>query len=165
MLGMECQAFPVLAAPGACWAGRNWTLNGVELSVAPGNEFRLDRGPGDPPVPYPGVFRTPVCSDWRGMQSFQTEIFWPNERPALFAVRVDDRPGNPPYADRFQQEFAVTQGWNAVRIPAAALSRTTGGRPLQQDAIRHWGVFLVSGSPFDYFSMGMVRLVMQQEDP
>ena len=165
LMGMECRAFPVLAQPGTLWAGRNWTLNGVQLSTASGNEFQLEHESGDDEVSYPGIFRTPICSDWRGAQSLQTAIYWPEERSAIFAVRVDDRPGNPAYADRFQQEFAVTQGWNSVHIPARGLNYTSGGKSMQLDNIRNWGVFLVSGSPFDYFLLGVVRLEMQQENP
>ena len=95
----------------------------------------------------------------------QADLFWPEAGPAVFAVRVDDRPGNPSYAERFQKEFAVTQGWNAVRIPAEEIAKTPAGRPLRLDQVRQWGVFLVSDVPFDYFLVGTVRLEMQEEKP
>lgn len=95
----------------------------------------------------------------------QMDLFWPEAGSAVFAVRVDDRPGNPPYAERFQKEFAVTQGWNAVRIPAEVIAQTAGGHPLHLDQVRQWGVFLVSDVPFDYFLIGTVRLDMSEEKP
>ena len=95
----------------------------------------------------------------------QVDLFWPESLPAVFAVRVDDRPGNPPYAERFQKEFAVAQGWNAVRISAEEIAQAAGGRPLRLDQVRQWGVFLVSDIPFDYFLVGTVRLEMQEEKP
>ena len=95
----------------------------------------------------------------------QVDLFWPEAWPAVFAVRVDDRPGNPPYAERFQKEFAVTQGWNAVRIPAGEIAQTAGGRPTRLDQVRQWGVFLVSDVPFDYFSVGIVHVELQEEQP
>ncbi|MGD9613359.1 MAG: hypothetical protein AB7V22_10735 [Kiritimatiellia bacterium] len=161
----EAHAFPVLARPGSLWAGRGWELNGVKLSAARKGSFNLAPDPESEAGAYPGLFRPPVCRDWRGLRALTAELFWPMAVPAVFAVRIDDRPGNPPYADRFQKEFAVTPGWNAVRIPAAEIARTAGGRPLRLDDVRLWGVFLVSDVPFDYFYLGPVGLDMQEEMP
>lgn len=161
----EVRAFPDLARPGSRWAARGWELNGVEFSAVPGEGFKLAPIRNAKPGPYPGLFRPPVCRDWRGMRRLETAIFWPETAAAVFAVRIDDRPGNPPYADRFQKEFAVTQGWNAVEIPVADLAHTAGGRPMRLDDVRQWGVFLVSDVPFDYFTLGPVSLDMQEERP
>ena len=168
MVRMETHAFPVLATPGDRWASRGWSLNGVRLSMVSGKEFRFSRTSRDGeggPVSFPGVFRAPACPDWRGTKAFHADLFWPSGNSAVFAIRVDDRPGNPPYSERFQREFAVTQGWNSVEIPAEELDRTSGGRPLQLGMIRQWGVFLVSDIPFDYFLLGVVRLELHQEQP
>lgn len=164
MVRAETRSFPVLAEPGDWWAGRGWSLNGVRLSPACRDGFRFERAAShgeERAVYYPGIFRVPACPDWRGTKALQAELFWPDRDPAVFAIRVDDQPGNPPYSERFQREFTVTQGWNSVRIPAAELGRTSGGRPLQMGTIRQWGVFLVSDIPFDYFLMRIVRLELQ----
>ena len=166
LAGLESRAFPVLMAPDAAWVRHGWTLNGVRLVFTATDSVRFERDP----VPggnrvYPGAFRASRHGDWRGVQSFRISLYWPMEMPAVFAVRVDDRPGNPPYADRFQREFAVSQGWNSVAIPAAELQRTAGGRPLTLGSVRQWGVFLVSEVPFDYFLVGPVRLELQKETP
>lgn len=165
MVRMETRAFPVLAQPNTRWAGRGWMLNGVERAVGQSKTFRFRPAPGGDGSPYPGAFREPVCQDWRGVRVLKTALYWPAPHPALFAVRVDDLPGNPPYAERFQREFSVTQGWNDVRIPAEELARTSGGRPLRLESIRRWGVFLVSDALFEYFLLGPVRLDLQQESP
>lgn len=164
----EIRVFPSLAEPGALWARGGWVLNGVRISAPSEAAFRIEGEPWDGKsarVPYPGVFRAPARSDWRGMRSWRAELFWPGPAPVLFAVRVDDRPGNPPYAERFQREFAVTQGWNAVEIPAEELGRTSGGRPMRLDQIHRWGVFLVSNARFDYFLVGAVRLELKEDRP
>ena len=161
--GLERCAFPVLAAPGAGWASRGWNLNAVKLSVGANRQFRVARKAprrAGQPEPYPGLFRAPVRRDWRGMAAWQTALFWPGSAPAVMAVRIDDRSGNPPYAERFQREFAVTQGWNAVRIPLADIAAA-----LEPAAIRQWGVFLVSAEAFDYFLLDAVRLEPAQEPP
>ncbi len=165
MVRMETKAFPVLAQPTALWAGRGWSLNGVELAASEQKGFTLRPASRDGEFSYPGIFREATRSDWRGMRSLTADLFWPAPVPAVFAVRVDDRSGNPSYADRFQREFTATQGWNRVRIPVEEIGRTAGGRSLQLDRIRQWGVFLVSDVPFDYFSIGTVRLDLQEEQP
>jgi hypothetical protein len=168
MWGLEINAFPVLAEPGTFWSGRGWTLNSVRVSAASENHLRVAKDRGackNNAAAYPGVFRAPAQSDWRRMQALQTAVFWPGPGPVLFAIRVDDRSGNPPYADRFQREFTATQGWNFVQIPVGELGRTAGGRHLQLGAICQWGVFLVSAVPFDYFLLRSVRLNLEQENP
>ena len=39
---------------------------------------------------------------WQGLESLQFRLFWSENTPATWAFRVDDRPGNPAYAERFQ---------------------------------------------------------------
>lgn len=161
----EVRAFPVLARPGSFWAARGWELIGVELDVDAGRGFAATPAPGAEPGVYPGLFRAPAVRNWRRAQNLKTTIYWPEAAPAIFAIRIDDRPRNPPYAERFQKEFAVTQGWNEVEIPAAELARAAGGRDLRLERIAQWGVFLVSKVPFDYFLLGPVVLDMQEECP
>lgn len=163
----EMRAFPVLAEPGSVWTERGWTENGVRMISVSGEGFRVEADPvsAGEGTAYPGVFRSTACSDWRGAESLRASLFWPATNQVFFALRVDDRAGNAPYADRFQLEFAVTQGWNSVRVPVEDLRRTSGGRPMDLSSIRHWGVFLVSDSPFDYFLLGSVSLDLLQERP
>jgi len=168
MWHQEIRAFPVLAQSGAWWARRSWTLNGVDLSVDSHRRFKVAgrAAPDDgAPSPYPGVFRRGVHRDWRGVESLRTAVFWPKTEPAVFAVRVDDRPGNPPYAERFQKELLITQGWNVVEIPAAEFGRSAGGRPLNLENVCQWGVFLVSNVPLDYFLLEPVHLVPARNAP
>lgn len=164
---MEMRVFPVLAEPGSVWTERGWTENGVRMISVSGEGFRVEADPvsAGEGTAYPGVFRSTACSDWRGAESLRASLFWPATNQVFFALRVDDRAGNAPYADRFQLEFAVTQGWNSVRVPVEDLRRTSGGRPMDLSSIRHWGVFLVSDSPFDYFLLGSVSLDLLQERP
>lgn len=165
MLAQEVRAFPVLATPDAVWAGRGWLENGGHLRrEAKGFRFTPDPQQAGS-ASYPGVFREPAVRDWRHMVALNSAIYWPKTSPAIMGVRVDDRRGNPPYAERFQREFTVTQGWNRIQIPVADLSRTSGGRPFQLDHVVHWGVFLVSDVTTDYFLIRSVQLRMPEEQP
>lgn len=161
---LERRDFPVLAAPECRWAARGWMENGGRLHrEEEGFRFLPDK-PASPSA-YPGVFRVPAAQDWRMTKALEASLFWPGDKPAVMGLRVDDRPGQPSYPERFQREFTVTQGWNRVRIPVRELGRTPGGRPLRLDCIRRWGVFLVSDKAFDYFLLGPVRLTLQEELP
>lgn len=161
---LEKRDFPLLADPARRWAGRGWIENGGRLRREE-EGFRFLSDDPTTPAAYPGVFRVPAAKDWRKIEALDTSLYWPEEKPAVMGLRVDDQPGQPPYADRFQWEFSVTQGWNRVRIPVRELGRTASGRPLRLECIRRWGVFLVSESSFDYFLLGPVRLTLQEETP
>lgn len=166
--GAESRAFPVLMDVGSIWSRHGWTLNAVRLEVDGELGMRVEsapRGKGNVPSSYPGLFRVPARSDWRGMGELQAAIFWSGDGSTVMALRIDDREGNPAYADRFQKEITVTQGWNRVQIPASEWGRTSGGQPLHVEAIRQWGVFLVSASAFDYFTLGIVKLEPGEERP
>ena len=167
MVYMEMRAFPVLADPRSVWAERGWMENFVRIASVRDKGLKVEAAPaaGGAGAAYPGIFRSPVCSDWRGAESLRATLFWPDTNTVFFAFRVDDRVGPAPYADRFQREFSVTQGWNDLRIPVEDLRWSSGGRPMDLSSIRNWGVFLVSDSPFDYFSLGPVSLNLFQERP
>ena len=168
LFGMEHRAYPVLADSGMAWSHRGWVLNSVQIAAGAFPGLRLEAVSNADPiatVAYPGLFRAPAYSDWRGARALRAELYWPDRDSAVFAIRVDDRTGNPVYADRFQREFSITQGWNRIRIPIDDLGKTSGGRRLELDAIRQWGVFLVSDTPLDYFLLGAVSLELQPESP
>ena len=165
MVAQEAHAFPVLATPDARWAGRGWLENGGQLRrEAAGFRFSLDLEQAKTEG-YPGVFREPAVREWRQMEALESAIYWPKEAPAIMGLRVDDRRGNPSYAERFQREFAVTQGWNQIRIAVEELSRTSAGQPFHLEHVVHWGVFLVSDVTVDYFLIRSVQLTMPKEQP
>lgn len=167
-LHLEVRAFPALVDPDAGWASKGWVPSGVWLAGAQAGGLRVEAVPGDGKTggrTYPGLFRTAAHADWSGARALQAALFWPAPEPVVMAIRVDDRSGNPPYAERFQKEFTVTQGWNSMQIPLEELQWTAGGRALDLARIRQWGVFLVSGAPLDYFLLGSVRLELKEEQP
>lgn len=168
LLGAESRAFPVLMDSGSIWSRQGWTRNAVRLEAGGELGMRVEpvpSGEGEVQPSYPGLFRVTAHPDWRGMDVLQVSIYWPGESMAVMAVRIDDRADNPAYADRFQKEFTVTQGWNRVQIPVSEWSRASGGRRLRTERIRQWGVFLVSAPAFDYFALGTVKLEPGEERP
>ena len=150
----EVRAFPVLVDPYALWARQGWAQHGGRIRIRDFSQLWFDSGPTAEEAEYPGLFRSAAHSDWRGFAALKGSMYWPEAVPVVMAVRVDDQRGNPPYAERFQQEMVATQGWNQIMIPTTALQKTPGGRQLRLDQIQQWGVFLVSPPPFTHFILG-----------
>ena len=154
----EWRAFPVLADGTSRWGRYRWEANGVKLRSGKTclRAFRDRNGTTE----YPGMFRLPLCCDWRGSRGMELEIYWPvrNGGDGILGVRVDDLPGNPPYDDRWQTEARVTNGWNTLVMDKEWLV-TPGGRQMDAAHIRTWGVFVISGVKTNYFAIRKARLL------
>lgn len=156
----EWKAYPVLADSQQHWSRYRWERNGVRMWSGR-KSFRVRKDSKSEPA-YPGVFRVPLRRDWRGSRGMELEVYWPakNGTPAVLGVRVDDRPGNPPYGDRYQAEMEVTNGWNRLRIEQDWL-RTPSGRTMDARHIHTWGVFVVSSPRFHHFGLGKAVLLTE----
>ena len=154
----EIRSYPVLMDAAHRWSRYRWERNGVKLRSGK-NHLRavVDRAA---PTEYPGLFRSPLCRDWSGSQGMEVLIYWPksNGGDGILGVRIDDRPGNPSYTDRWQTEVAVTNGWNTV-VLAEAWLQTPGGRRMDARRIRDWGVFVISSPKTNFFGLGRTRLL------
>ena len=160
--GMEIRAFPVLASGSEAWASRGWTARGMRLAGSRDGFLRMEPdggvGVGEG---YPGLFRRPAVADWSGGGEMVARIYWSGPDGAVLALRIDDGPGNPSYAERFQREFSVSNGWNEIGLAPEEWRTAGGGRRLDDKSIRVWGLFLVSPSHFDYLLLDTVRLEME----
>lgn len=155
----EWQAHPVLADSSQRWSRYRWERNGVRLRRGK-RFFRVVRDT-EKPGAYPGIFRLPLRHDWTGSRGMELEIFWPkrNGGPGILGIRVDDRNGNPPYDDRWQTEVDVTNGWNVLVLDRDWLI-TPGGREMDRQGIRTWGVFVVDSPKTNYFGLAKARLLV-----
>lgn len=154
----EWRAFPVLADGTSRWSRYRWERNGVKLRSGKTclRAIRDRNGKTE----YPGMFRLPLCRDWRGSRGMELEIYWPrrNGGEGVLGVRIDDRSGNPPYNDRWQAEVRVTNGWNTIVLDQSWL-QTPGGRWMDGHGIRTWGVFVISSPKTNWFSLREARLL------
>ena len=89
---LEKRDFPILADPARRWAGRGWIENGGRLQREE-EGFRFLSDDPTTPAAYPGVFRVPAAKDWRKIEALDTSLYWPEEKPAVMGLRVDDQPG------------------------------------------------------------------------
>ena len=150
----EKDSFPVLADFAAGWGNAGWDLNEVLLV----REGCLQCKASADPVQYSGLFRQPVVHDWSAFSFLAFRVLWPGKESVVLGIRIDDRSGNPPYDDRYQRHFTLSNGWNEIRLAGIGTGKTPGGRSLDWHHVHEWGVFLVSPPRFDYFRLSNVVL-------
>ena len=161
--GEEWQGYPVLADCTQRWSRYRWERNGVKLRRGK-SFFRVVRDK-EIAEAYPGIFRLPLRHDWSGSQGMELKVYWPrsNGGSGILGIRVDDRDGNPPYDDRWQAEVPVTNGWNTILLDRDWLV-TPGGRGMDVQHIRTWGVFFVSSPRSNSFGLAGARLLVGQKE-
>ena len=150
----ERHSFPVVADFAAGWGSSGWDLHEVALGF--GGDIQCDASVDS--LQYPGLFRQPTVRDWSTFSILGFQVLWPEKKPVVLGVRIDDLPDNPPYGDRYQQHFTLTNGWNGIRMADIGTGKTPGGRLLDWHRVHEWGVFLVSPPHFDYFRLSNVVL-------
>lgn len=97
--------------------------------------------------------------DWRGYAALQVALANPGATPIRINVRIDDRPRDTEYEDRFNRERVVPGGASVVwRIPLGEIERGPKGRRLDLSDIRRLVIFLSPGSRGASFDLGSVRL-------
>ncbi len=104
---------------------------------------------------YPGFFLVDAPRDWTGLKRLCFDVWNPGERPLFFWFRLDDRPGNPPYAQRCQERFEVVPGRQTLCLEAERF-RAPSGRPLDLTCLHSAGFFFDGAKSgdvlyFDYF--------------
>lgn len=153
----EKAAWPVLADGEAAWGLASWKRNGTEVSAGEGG-IRVAAVEGVDRR-WPGIFRQPLETDWRGRGTWRVAVYWPEEEPVAAGVRLDDeRKKRPKYGERFQREVTLTNGENLIEIPAEEWGRTGNGGELDAEHIARWGVFLVKPKTFSYFLLRKAEL-------
>lgn len=154
---LEIRNFPVLSDVEKPWSRYRWVLNGTKLEKS-GEFYEISRRE-DAEETYPGLFRYPLVKNWSQSKEMELWIYWPaeNGEKGVIGVRVDDREGNPPYAERFQAEIGVREGWNRVILSEKWLKTPSGGS-LNTQNITKWGIFIISSPKTNYFGLGQVRL-------
>ncbi|MGE0581129.1 MAG: hypothetical protein AB7P31_03170 [Steroidobacteraceae bacterium] len=108
---------------------------------------------------YAGVSIREPPHDWRGYDTLRIAIGNPGPTPIRVNVRIDDRPRDTAYEDRFNRERTVPAGAAvAWRIALADIERGPQGRRLDLSRIERVVVFLSTGSRGAAFDLAGVRL-------
>ena len=108
---------------------------------------------------YAGLSIREPPRDWRGYAALRFAIANPGPTPIRVNVRIDDRPRDTAYEDRFNRERTVPAGAAVVwRITLADIERGPEGRRLDLSRIERVVVFLSTGSRGAAFDLASVRL-------
>ncbi|MDD2237683.1 MAG: hypothetical protein PHG65_10800, partial [Kiritimatiellae bacterium] len=160
------KAFPELASFETEAELGRWALNGVELTRV---EIPV-RGPGcfagrvsftNDSIEYPGLFMTEITGNWTNAEALILEVYWPGSVGTNLEFRLDDLPGNPPYAERFQASLSLVPGWNELRLSLADMEVTPSGRRLRFDKVRCFGLFFQRAEANEYLVLDNIRLTLR----
>lgn len=165
--------FPVLTSFERASELKRWTLNGVTLT-------RVDRAtPSNALSPessapfaglvaftnalqeYPGLFLTEMIGNWTNAVALHAELYWSGAEATNVEFRLDDLPGNPPYAERFQTTRLLNPGWNECVFSLAEMENTPSGRRLRFDKVRRFGFFFLHMATNEYLLLDTIRLTLR----
>lgn len=130
------EMFPVLSTFDAPLERTRWTITGCDVSGGDGWTVTIGNQ-----VPYPGLFLRERVSDWSMMAGLRIELELPGRDLLEAWVRIDDRPDNPPYFERFQKAFTLQPGTNTIHLDRQLVSYTSGGRMMNLKTIHSMGIF------------------------
>jgi len=94
-----------------------------------------------PRVTWPG-FSKIIKTSWVGYNELSLNIFNPAPDPIQISYRIDDRRGNPPYADRANGRFQLKSGANTIKLNLKKLKTSDGKRHLDLSKICSFLLFL-----------------------
>jgi hypothetical protein len=110
------------------------------------------------PSSYPGTSIKTMPRNWRRFDTLALEVYNPPSQGELrFAVRIDDRPDAPDFADRFNSGLILSPGSNHLRLDLHSL-KTPSGRPLDLATIHALVFFLVDPPEKKELFMDYLRL-------
>lgn len=149
-------AYPVLVGFDTRWVESRWLVQGMEVEVDGGGWWARVTGEDA----YPGLFLVDVPGDWRGVEAIALDVAYEGtaDSPVLW-WRMDDLPGNPPYAERFQRAMALTGGRQAMRIERAWFEQAGNGRAMALERIVAAGLFLTGARPGDRLWVHRIEVI------
>jgi hypothetical protein len=108
---------------------------------------------------YAGIAVREPTPDWRGYHALRITLANPGPAPVRINVRIDDRPRDTEYEDRFNRERTLpadaTVDW---RIPLDEIERGPRDRRLDLSRVERIVVFLSKGSKGASFDLQSLRL-------
>lgn len=93
---------------------------------------------------YSGVNLKYFPANWQQYQRLQFRILNPSPQPLSLTCRIHDERhvrGIQRYQDRFNQTFAISQGWNTISINLSEIQKSPKNRPMDLTQILGIGIF------------------------
>ena len=154
----EQNLFPVLVSAEKISGRFYWETHAVSLTRELADGKKMLKVSVVEMDDYPGIFRIPAQSDWSGKTRLVAEIFWPHDDGRRLWIRFDDKPNNPPYADRVQEDFPLQKGWNQLVMDFHKYAQTPNGRAVGWGSIHTFGLFMPYLPVGEYFGIGKIWL-------
>ena len=107
---------------------------------------------------YPGIFLSEMPSDWQQVERLCFDLVFPLSGQHMLWIRIDDRPDQPVFCERFQKNIMVTQGLNRIVVSRSGFEKTSGGRLMDLSNIQQIGIFLDKSVPGMIFYVDNIRL-------
>jgi len=152
--------FPVISNFDTRFEHTRWSRGTRDSSVQRNgsHSLRLDLAPGR----FPGTTLLRSVGDWRGHRILLISLFNPAEQPLALTIAIHDhahagRGGA--YADRYNGEFLLEQGWNDLRIPIRDIRDAPLERQLDLGELSHVMLFTVDLEEHRTLYLDQVRLV------
>ena len=120
------------------WTCHKW----FELSAEHATSGRYSLKMSLPPGQYPGVHFKRIYSDWSNYRLLKMDLYNPAEDTFSLHVRIGDEKSVCEYADRFDMNFEIKQGKNAISIPTDAIKTNLNPRSLDLKNIKRFMVFV-----------------------
>jgi VanZ family protein len=137
--------FPTLSDFQTSFQIHRWQ-GGADISIAnnvgtPGNRaLRADLTTDQ----YSGVNLKYFPADWQQYQRLQFRVLNPSPQPLSLTCRIHDElhaRGIQHYNDRYNQTYAISQGWNTISINLSEVRKSPQNRPMDLTRIRGIGIF------------------------
>lgn len=128
--------FPVLSSFDSPLEATRWRIHGCDVRQTDGWDITICDE-----VAYPGVILDDERRNWSAATDLCVSAFLPGSEPLDMTVVIDDAPGIQAYDNRFQRRFTLRPGSNLIRIERAWFGFTTGGRPMNLQAIAGLGLY------------------------
>lgn len=104
---------------------------------------------------YSGVSLFYFPGDWRGFHTLHWSVYNPQPAALVLNCRIHDvhhKEHGLEYADRFNQQFIVQQGWNDLAVSLERVKNAPKGRAMDMQHIEGFGLFVVQQpSPMEIY--------------
>lgn len=143
-----------------------WTANGCELrrtrEGATDGRWALEARVTQQ-IEYAGLFLVDMPRDWRRATSLRADLFLAAPNAAQVWVRLDDQASRD-YWTRFQKMILLKPGSNRVVFGRGEMGIASGGRPLDLEHVRSWGLFFDSAAVGDRLCVDRVALTLEEPE-
>lgn len=95
---------------------------------------------------YSGISLFYFPGDWRGFHTLHWSVYNSQPAPLVLNCRIHDvhhKEHGSEFADRFNQQFIVQQGWNDLEVSLERVKNAPKGRAMDMQHIEGFGLFVV----------------------